>query len=647
MSSPCSTADENFPNSGQSGEGRRRRRRGRRDILVVLLVVGMGTAAYLPSLRGGFVYDDHFLVEKNYSIRSLAPENIFRIVTHPINDTYRPFRALSYAVDYGLWGLNPIGFRLSNLALHLLNSVLVYCLVLVIVGCRWAAAFAALLFTLHPVQSEAVAWMSGRKDVLAASFILGSFLWYVAARKRRTGWAFSGSWLLFATAVLTKEAAVMMVGAVFAYELVMMGRDPGGRAGSIWSLAALRQPISKAAPYLVIGIAFVGMYLWVGRGHGMAASFHEGGAFATVVLMVKGFAYYVGLLFFPTRLCVDYNTFGSGELDVWFVLGAGVLGIVGVVSWCLIRMAPLAALGVFWFFLFLVPVSNVVPIAARIAERYLYIPFIGSALAAGVGVYGAWAVRGVAGRLLRGSLAVVLILMGVLTAYRAQDWTSDGRLWASALQSYPASPRINYSLGYFYHKRLAACPPEVRGRPAAGGVLARAGFHFAKALGSDPTYAKALVGLAHVALDRGDVARGLELLKHAATVQPADSLVRAAYGSVLARLGERGAALREYEAACSLAPNDYELLRDWGRVSLAAGHGRQALAAFRHVLSVSPTMPAIYSDIGNAHLDLGEFREAVAALERARIESPSDARIAHNLAYAYEELSKQQAKDTR
>ena len=202
-------------------------------------------------------------------------------------------------------------------------------------------------------------------------------------------------------------------------------------------------------------------------------------------------------------------------------------------------------------------------------------------------------------------LACILVaLFGALTARRAADWTSDRRLWASCFELYPDSPRVNYNLGRRYHMRLAGCSSAERRSAGADAALSRAEFHFKKALDAEPRYAKALAGLAHVELDRGNSAGALERLSRAVACEPDDAVLRADYGVVLENLGIRQAAVKELEFAASLAPND----------------------------------PDILGYLGAAYLDLGRFPEAIRPLEKAVSLAPTEARLAFNLSYAYKQV---------
>ncbi|MCD6405795.1 MAG: hypothetical protein J7M19_08205, partial [Planctomycetes bacterium] len=153
-------------------------------ILLALVVVLVAVGCYYNTLSAGFVnWDDPKLILENPYVRGLTLENLKHIWTSPIKETYLPLRVTSYAVDYELWGYDPQGYHLTNVLLHAAVALLVFLVARRLSG-SWAAGFfAGVLFAAHPVHTEAVAWASGRKDLLSTALLLASFLMYLAARR--------------------------------------------------------------------------------------------------------------------------------------------------------------------------------------------------------------------------------------------------------------------------------------------------------------------------------------------------------------------------------------------------------------------------------------------------------------------------------
>lgn len=156
------------------------------DTSACLLIAVIVAAAFYPSLFNGFTnFDDNAYLTANPLVRSLAPENIRRIFTSAQPHTvFSPLVTLSFALEYQAWGLRPAGFHAVNLLLHVLNAILVFFLIRGISRSPGAAFFTSLLFAVHPLRVESVAWITERKDLLFAFFFLLALLFYVRYLKK-------------------------------------------------------------------------------------------------------------------------------------------------------------------------------------------------------------------------------------------------------------------------------------------------------------------------------------------------------------------------------------------------------------------------------------------------------------------------------
>jgi protein O-mannosyl-transferase len=216
----------------------------KRDFIAGGAIALAGALVYVNALRNPFVYDDHRLILENTSLTDL--HNWRAILYHDIS---RPLVNLSYALDYAIWrGPNPVGFHLTNLAIHVINILLLYGLATALAEDHTiarhqsgrprntAAIATALLFAVHPVLSQGVGFVSARAELLCAMFLMIAFT--AARRAMRNGprWLWIpaiGSWLL---ALLCKEIAVMFPFALLAYDYLVAPIDPGQRRRRLWRL---------------------------------------------------------------------------------------------------------------------------------------------------------------------------------------------------------------------------------------------------------------------------------------------------------------------------------------------------------------------------------------------------------------------------
>jgi protein O-mannosyl-transferase len=393
--------------------------------VIGLLVLTAGT--FVNALRNGFVtFDDWVLVEQNAMIRSLSVPQVVRMFTHLQNDTWLPLRVLSYAVDYRFWGMDPFGYHLTNILLHMANALLVYALLVRLLG-RWPLAWlGAAWFAVHPVQVESVTWIAGRRDVLYAFFFLLSlhaFLAFLRASKHRR-WLYVASLGAFVAAMLSK-ASGMMLPAVLVLLVAVI--ESGGD---------LRRRLWACLPHAVVSVVLTGAHLAIAHQAGIIKPLAFGQRLASVPWI---FATYWRLLFFPVHLSTPHAMAPLAWTEVGRILGCtiAVVGVVALVWWA----APRRTMALFclgWWFLLLLPVAHLLPLSILVAERYLYLPLVGACL------FGAELVGRLAQGRLRPLVAACALLLVALFAVashsRNRVWKDSQAFWQDGLSKWPRSP---------------------------------------------------------------------------------------------------------------------------------------------------------------------------------------------------------------
>ena len=286
-------------------------------LVPIALVVALTAAVYAPSLTGPFVYDDERFVVQNISLRqiSLWPSYFTDYQTLAASDlardNYRPLLTLSFAVDYAVWGLNPLGYHLTNLFWHLVNVLLLYGLFLALGLGSGATLLGVTLFALHPIQTEAVSWVSGRADVLFLAGTIGAFWAFIASREARAPrrqLLYGLSLVAYLAGQFSKEMAATL-------PLLLV----------VWLLFRRRRSdLPSTLPFFLI---FAGYFsartLVLGR---IAQTDYGAGSFlATQLTMVRGVAVYLKRLAFPLNLSLEhFIPYAHSPLD------AGCSGVL----WC-------------------------------------------------------------------------------------------------------------------------------------------------------------------------------------------------------------------------------------------------------------------------------------------------------------------------
>ena len=395
---------------------------------------------YLNALDNPFAYDDYRTVVDNPTIQDLG--SVRAILWH---DVARPMINVSYALDRALWGPAPFGFHLTNVLLHALNVFLLYLVVRQVASrhSMAAAPAAAWLFAVHPMMTEAVGYVSGRSEVLCATFCLLAGL--SAGRWRRRG---GTSWVvatiaLWLAALATKEIAIMFPFVLLVYERLAPASDDITQRR--WSIAL---PLSLMAAAVLAGLVRIAVLTRL-EAHAGAA----GVQWSFIPLAFDVAARYVRLLVLPVGQTVFHTVWPLAWADARALAGLAIVATMAGAAWRLKRIEWGATIGIAWFLLLLIP-SSVLILLDRgepMAEHRVYLASAGLFLAVGIGIGRAWttlagastALRGIAGA----ASVVALLSLAALAVVRNAVWEDPVRLWQEAVDKSPAHYRPRLLLG--------------------------------------------------------------------------------------------------------------------------------------------------------------------------------------------------------
>ena len=440
------------------------------ELLLGLLMAGLSVSIYLGVLGSPFVYDDRVTVVENPTIRHLGD---LRVVV--LGNIFRPVVNLSFAIDHALWGLNPVGFHLTNLLLHAVNVVLVFLLVIRMVrdvaarprgrweirpeSARLVGLAVSALFAVHPMMTEAVGYVSGRSDVLMGTFFLLAVLAMRAGMvSGRPRWVVSAVGL-FVLALACKEVAVMFPFVVLAYDRLILGPSEAYRRRR-WRLH-----LPLVLFVIVLGAARVAVFLVVENTVAPQALARMAEYSALQMEVVWK---YIRLLTLPLSQSIVHNVSG---LLVVILLGAGALVAMLILAFRARDRAPLLTFGVAWFLLLLVPSSSVIPLQHLMAEHRVYLASLGFFLVAAMAF--ALVVQRLRGRplvvrALPCALGIVVLAgFAASTVARNIVWTNPVALWRDAAIK---APRWDTYMAYGNALRDAGNCPAALG---AYGIASR------------------------------------------------------------------------------------------------------------------------------------------------------------------------------
>ena len=326
---------------------------------------------YSVSANAPFVWDDEVMIENNLLIRSWS--NVGSLFTSSAfgasfstDKFYRPLQMLSYMFDYSIWGLNPIGFRLTSIVLHLITSLLFLGILRKLKCLPIWAFFIALVYAIHPIHIESVTYLSGRGDALYLLCLMASFLCYLKSNKRSHSWVYRGLCIAaFVLAIFTKENSV-----TFPFSLAVFAwfSSPKVKKETWWTIATLTS----------ISVLYI---LWRNPlaivSNGVLSNIAEASLFERLLTGPYIVLTYLRLLVAPFPLHMEYHHVVTSIFSLWVIAFIVVCG--GAFYYFKTEIKhPRFLAGAGWFLLALAPVSQILkPLASTIREHWLTFPSIG------------------------------------------------------------------------------------------------------------------------------------------------------------------------------------------------------------------------------------------------------------------------------
>lgn len=414
--------------------------------LPIVLIVGLTLFIYLQTgaFRLQYSWDDNRYIFENPFFEGF-PATLGAMFTQPYFGAFLPITMLVYALQHQVFGLEwQGGYFLVNMLLHALNGVLVYRFLWRFTGHQGVALLAAVLFAVHPVNVESVAWVSQLKTTLSMTFFLLAWLTHLEANERRAGSGYLFlSWVWFACAIFAKQTAVGGAVLFFLYD---------------WWTGYNRNVLRlglRNAPYALIG--GIGAYTV------LTAHAEVGGIKAAwgstlvenVALQLRVTADYVGSILLPLNLNNMYLYSRADVMANWLLLVVGALICVGLVAFAVVQPVgrPFSAFAVAWVVITILPTSNIIPIAIQRADRYLYYPSVMISMVLAMVALILWErFRAPTQRYVLVGLATgYLAMLCVLALLRVEVWADTQTLWRDHLTDYPHSQTglLNLGVGYF------------------------------------------------------------------------------------------------------------------------------------------------------------------------------------------------------
>lgn len=605
-----------------------------------LLLMAVVVAAYWPAMSGGFIWDDDLYVTKNATLHDGHGlwQIWFMVDAVP---QYYPMVYTTFWLEHQLWGINPLGFHLVNVLLHAAAAILLWqVLVRLEVPGAWLAA---VIFAIHPVEVESVAWITERKNVLSAVFYFSAalaYLRFVALEKvegsNRLRWYwYCGAVGLFVGALLSKTVTCSLPAALL---LVCW-----------WKRDCLRwRWILPLSPFFVIGMALGLATVWIEKYHVGAQGAEWSFTFGERCLIAgRALWFYAGKLVWPTQLTFSYSHW-SISVDVWWqwLFPIAVVGVmVGLwLARCRIGKGPLVA--VLFFAGTLGPALgfvNVYPMRySFVADHFQYLASVGLIVLGAAGL----------SRMPKMLSAGIVAVLMVLTWQQTHIYRNLNVLWSDTLVKNPDCWMAHANLGHELHEEGRNQAAEEHFRNAIkinpnsweaqcnlGVVLAEGGRfdeaieHYCKALQVKPDYYFALNGLGNALAAKGQVDEAIKNYYWAIQVGPYFSDAYNNLGIVLADKGLFDEAIKNYKKAVEINPNYWEALDNLGIALSARGRFDEAIKNFRQAIWINSDCAKTHLHLGMAMGGIGDIRESMSQYQAALGLNPELIEALNNLAW--------------
>jgi protein O-mannosyl-transferase len=554
--------------------------------LAIILLISF--LIYLPVFHNGFLsWDDDTYIKDNPLIYSI---NLKEIFSHYVLGNYHPLTILALAIEYLFFGLNPTGYHAVNLLLHLLNVILVCYTVYLLSDKVAVALIASLLFGIHPLHVESVAWAVELKDLLSTFFFLASYIFYLKYLNDRQKKYYICALLLFLASILSKAMAASLP-----VVLILTDYFKGRKFN--------RKAILEKVPFFLIAIVFGIVAVLAQKSEG-TTNFIDFPLPQRILFACYGFISYLYKLLLPINLSPFYPyPVKSGEsvpvqYYAYLVL---FIGLIVSVFYSL-RFTKKIFFGTAFFAVTVFLVLQLFPVGRAImADRYSYIPSIGIFYLAGEGFDLVWRKKS--------KLAVIIILASAVTVFfaiktvdRCSVWKNDLTLWNDVINQYPNSSFAYNGRGYFLFNQAN---------------YNEAINDFNKSIELDPADAHAynLRGMVFMNNNRNEDA--VNDFNKAIQLDPGNADTYVNRGWVFMNEGRNNEAIEDYNKAIKLDP-DYEVAyNNRGIYFINENRNNEAIKDFDKAIELNPSYAEAYYDRANVSMLVKRYEEAAGFYTKA------------------------------
>jgi protein O-mannosyl-transferase len=623
-------------------------------VALAVLVAATGLA-YANSFHGPFVFDDFPSIVANPSIQRLFSLNVLAAPPDAVTTTGRPVVNLSLAINYALGGLAVEGYHLANLAIHILSALTLFGLLRrtlflprlppsFAAASTWLAWTAALMWAVHPLQTESVTYIVQRTESLVGLFFLLTFYCLVRSATPARGRFWSVAAVLScALGMASKEVMVSAPLLALLYDRTFI-------TGSFKESLRQRRGLwlGLAATWALLVVVFL-----LSGSRGGSAGFGLGmGVWPYARTQFGCIVRYLRLAFWPSPLVLDYGNDVVREASQILPYAFLVFLLLAATIMLLVRRPALGFLGA-WFFAILAPTSSIVPLAGQTqAEHRMYLPLAAVVALVVLAAYRATE-RPRARQAFMALFPAIALVLGWGTFQRNQDYQSEFALWDGSVRNGPRNYRalLNRGNAYLamgqnteaiqdYDQSIAISPRYAKAYNGRGSALRALGRYpeairdYDKAIRLNPQFAEAYNGRGLTASAMGQLDAAIKDFDKAIELVPDSEEAYFNRGKALDGLGQYDAAIKDYDRVIALRPENADAYNNRGGAFEAKGQLDAAFKDYTRAIELRPDMAEAYINRGNCYQARGQLSEAIPEYDKALQLKPDLAAAYYNRALA-------------
>jgi len=578
---------------------------------------------FLPSLGNSFTnWDDPGYITECGSVKTLSPDTLSAIWSSFHKNLYKPLVMASFALEYHFFDLDPFYYHLDNLILHIINCVLVFWLISLLSGSIICAGLTALLFGVHPMHVESVAWITERKDVLYTLFFLGSIISYMYYLKARRKTFFYLMLVSFALSLSAKPMGVTLPLVLIAVDFLVKRKID-------------HVSLLEKAPVFLLSAVYAGVNL--SGQTGLTGGSRLSGILPfpeNIFTACYAVLFYLKKLFVPVDLSALYP---PPESTVNILYPAAVIFLAALILYS-VRLTRKIMFGSIFFIMTLLPVIQFVRTGpALVCDRYTYVPYIGLFFiiaSIAIWLYDHY----LKNKLLRVSSIVlgisVITTLSILSAGRTEAWRNGITLWESALTVYPSSSLLHlyramaYYEAFDFKNAFKDLDRAIALDPRAENAYVRRAYLFfernnlkasladcQKILSLDPRFTDALFTIGMISGKQGEHLQAVGSYTKVLNIDPSYTKAYVQRAVEYMALGDNKKAAEDLVKALELDPSSVKAHYNLGFIFSAGGLWEKAIYEYTRAINSDPTYTGAYLNRAIAYLNTGSLKEAMADLE--------------------------------